>query len=152
MKRPGTKSRLARGAAADLWRHTLSQIPSVFGRLVYLSAVREPNSGVYRHEGLALVFGEAESADTLRASHLETFGEWIGFSLEQQQADLHLYLSSLTDRKEVVIDTWLRSAPYRNLIPNAVQGPERKLFLSNLEALLHILRNVCGVADPDSEA
>lgn len=152
MKRLRPRGRLERGAAADLWRHTLSQIPSVFGRLVYLSAVREPNSGAYRHHGLSLVFGEEESADALRESHMETFAEWLRFSLRQQQADLNLYLSALTDRKEVVIDAWLRSAPYRNLIPNAVQGAERDLFLSDIEALLHVVKNEYGVADPDSEA
>ncbi len=35
------KQVLERGAASDLWRHTLSQIPTVFGRLVYLSSLRE---------------------------------------------------------------------------------------------------------------
>ena len=49
--------KLERGAAADLWRNTLSQIPTLFGRLVYLSSLRDSNSGAYEHYGLAKVFG-----------------------------------------------------------------------------------------------
>jgi hypothetical protein len=85
------KRPLERGAPADLWRNTLSQIPSVFGRLVYLSSLRSGTSGRYEHHGLAMTFGEEESHLALSASHQETFAAWLSFSLEQQKADLDLY-------------------------------------------------------------
>jgi hypothetical protein len=138
-----------RSAAADVWRHTLSQIPSVFGRMVYLASLRDPNTGRYEHHGLALVFSGEEAAKSLRASHSSNFSEWIKFSLEQQKADLDLYLSQFFDDKVQVIETWLRLTPYRNLVPNTVRGVERRLYLANLEALLQLLKNEYGVADPD---
>ena len=58
-----------RSASADLWRNTISQIPSVFGRLVYLASLRNPNNGSYEHHGLALVFGEDEANKALKNSH-----------------------------------------------------------------------------------
>src|SRR4051812_33121708 len=64
-----------RGPAADLWRHTLSQIPTIFGRLVYLSSLRDPNTGVYHHYGLAQRFDEESADQTLRESHLKAFSE-----------------------------------------------------------------------------
>src|SRR5216683_4844157 len=45
------KGILERGAANDLWRHTLSQIPAVFGRMVYLAGLRN-GRGRYEHHGL----------------------------------------------------------------------------------------------------
>ena len=88
-----------RSAAADLWRNTISQIPSVFGKLVYLASLRNPNNGAYEHHGLALVFGEDEANKALRNSHNKVFAEWLSFNLEQQKADLDLYISGLVRRQ-----------------------------------------------------
>lgn len=152
MRSHRSKGALERGAASDLWRNTLSQIASVFGRLVYLSSLRDPNSGRYSHHGLALVFGEEEAQRALLESHAQAFHEWICFTLEKQKADLILYLSALMDNRRVIVDTWLRLTPYRNLVPNTAVGPERDQYLSDFEALLQLLKNEAGVADPDPDA
>ena len=99
---------LERGAAADLWRHTLSQVPSVFGRMVYLCSLRDPNTGAYQHYGLAQSFGEEEADRVLRESHRQSFADWLCFNLEQQKADLDLYLSGLDGNRRVILDTWIR--------------------------------------------
>jgi hypothetical protein len=143
---------LERGAPADLWRNTLSQIPSVFGRLVYLSSLRGTNTGLYEHHGLGLLFGEEEADKALRKSHEDSFAEWLNFSLEHQRADLDLYLSALTGPRRAIIDTWIRVMPYRNLVPAAARRAERKLFLSDFDALLHGLKFEYGVSDPNPDA
>ena len=58
MKRTEYSAALDKSAASNLWRNTLSQIPSVFGRLVYVSSLRNSNNGRYEHHGLTLVYGE----------------------------------------------------------------------------------------------
>ena len=143
---------LERGAPADLWRNTLSQIPSLFGCLVYLSSLRGPDTGVYEHHGLGLLFGEEEADRALRKSHEDSFAEWLTFSLEQQRSDLDLYLSALTGPRRTVIETWLRLMPYRNLVPAAANRSERKLFLADFNALLHVLKCEFGVSGPDPDA
>jgi hypothetical protein len=149
----GTKrGSLERGAAADLWRHTLSQIPSQFGRLVYLSSLRNSNTGSYEHHGLALVFGEQQSDETLRSSHEAAFAEWLTYGLEHQKADLDLYLSSLGANKKNLLRIWQRLAPYRNLIPASAKSADRRLYLSDLETLLEVLMNEYGVAAQDPDA
>jgi hypothetical protein len=42
--------------------------------------------------------------------------------------------------------------PYRNIVPASVRRSERKLFLTDFEALLHGLKHECGVSDPDQDA
>ena len=152
MNNPRHKQVLERGAASDLWRHTLSQIPSVFGRLVYLSGLREANTGRYAHHGLALMFGERESDRALKESHNTAIDEWLNYGLEQQKADLDLYLSGVTVDKRTVLDSWLRTSPYRNLTPATIKGPAKKLFISDLETLLELLRNELGVVVDDPDA
>jgi hypothetical protein len=141
-----------RSAAADLWRNTISQIPSVFGRLVYLASLRNPNNGSYEHHGLALVFGEDEANKALKTSHAAVFAEWLSFNLEQQKADLDLYISALFEDKRVVIENWIRLTPYRNLLPASVRGVERRLYIADFTALLELFKAAYGVAVPDPDA
>jgi hypothetical protein len=152
MNRSESNASLPRGPAPDLWRHTLSQIPSVFGRLVYLCSLRDPNTGVYQHYGLAQVFSDQEADRVLRQSHEEAFAEWLCFPLERQRADLGLYLEGLGDNPRTLLDTWIRLTPYRNLVPAGAREVERKLYLVDLETILELLRNEYGVACPDPDA
>ncbi len=146
------KESLERDAGSNLWRNTLSQIPSVYGRLVYLSSLRDANSARYTHHGLALVFGEDEANRALRKSHNHAFAEWLAFGIEQQKADLDLYISGLFQSKKSVLEAWITLAPYRYLIPNSAKSVERRLYLTDLQALLELLRNEFGAGVPDRDA
>lgn len=147
-----SKGTLERGPASDLWRNTLSQIPTVFGRMIYLSTLRGQNSGVYEHYGLSQRFGPRAANEALRRSHEEAFRTWLSFDLEQQKADLDLYLSGLVEERAAVVDTWLRLNPYRNLTPLSARSGDQELFLVDFRAVLEILRNECGVVSPDRDA
>jgi len=146
------RASLDRGAPADLWRNTLAQIPSVFGRLVYLCSLRDANTGAYQHFGLAQIFGDQAADEALRSSHQQVFAEWLGFGLEQQKADLDLYLAGLEGDRRTIVETWIRLAPYRNLLPSTTREVERELYLRDLETLLELLRSEYGVASPDPDA
>jgi hypothetical protein len=90
---------------------------------------------------------------TLKRIHESIFKEWVGYSLERKKADIELYTASIdqVDRSEL-IDAWLRLTPYKNLVPAAIQGPERQRHISDFEAILGLLKNVYGVASPDRDA
>jgi hypothetical protein len=140
-----------RDAASNLWRDTLSTIPSVFGRMAYLSGLRNANTLRYEHHGLALVFGEDDAHRVLKKSHNRAFAEWLSFNLEQQKADLGLYLSSFEDKK-TVLKAWDKLGYYKRILPSSVRWPQRRLYLADLAALLAVLRNEYGVAAPDPDA
>ena len=144
--------RIERSASADLWRNTLAQIPSVFGRLVYLATLRDAVTGKYEHHGLALLFGPAETAKALRKSHSQTFEEWIRFNLEQQKADLDLYLSAVLDQKRAIVENWLAGKTFRNYIPHTVRSVEKRLYTAEMEARIMLLKNDLGVSVPDPDA
>jgi hypothetical protein len=135
-----------RSASASLWLRTLAQIPSHFGRLAYLSSLRDSNSDTYQHHGLAMVFGEAEANQALRESHEKAFSEWLMYGLEQQKADLDLYLSTLDTPKRLLLESWQRLTPYQNLVPSRAESAQKSLYLSDLEMLLKLLRNEYGAA------
>jgi hypothetical protein len=148
----GDANRIERTAVADLWRNTLSQIPSVFGRLVYLSSLRNTVTGKYEHHGLALVFGEDEARRALRKSHTGTFAEWLSFNLERQKTDLDLYLSTVAAERPAILKNWLSVATYRTFIPGSAKTMEKRLYYADIEALIALLKNVHGAAGPDPES
>lgn len=145
-------ARLVRGAPADLWRNTLAGISTWFGRLVYLSGLRDPNTGAYQHYGLVQVFGDEEADRTLRDSHMQIFIEWLSFSMERKKAELDGFLDSVDGGARAVIENWLRAKPYRTLPPVEAREVERRHFVSEVEVLLELLRREHGLALPGPEA
>jgi hypothetical protein len=144
----GSREPLEKAAAPDLWRHTLAQIPSVFGRIVYLAGLRDSNSGQYVHHGLIAVFGEEQAHQAMKGSHQDLFAEWLEFGLEAQRRDLEVYLGGLEAGQPKVLETWGRLEPYRNLPPDTASAPERELFLADIETLLMLMRREHGVSSP----
>ena len=113
----------------------------VDGRFTYVAGLRNENSGIYHHFTLALRYTDEEADCFLCGSHKEIFREWLNFPLERQRRELEEYLESSEGERAVVLQTWLTSTSYRNLVPTSAHEAERLLFISDLELILEILRN-----------
>jgi len=133
-------------ARDDLWRHTLSRISSTFGRLIYLSRLRNPDTGRYEHHGLASVYGAAETDRILGDSHSAVFREWIESGLQAQKADLTVYLTTLSTDVPTVLRNWMSLTPYRNCVPESATSSEQDLYMADMEALLGVFRSEFGVS------
>jgi len=139
-------------AAPDLWARTLSQVPTLFGRLAYLASLRDANSGRYQHFGLAQVYSDEEADQALRSSHARVFADWLNYPLTRQKADLEEYLLSIEGDRRTLLETWAALSPYRNLIPAEATAAERELFLSDLELILQLLRSELSPSAPNPAA
>lgn len=139
-------------AAAESWQRTLSAIPTIIGRLAYLSSLRNAHTGSYEHVGLAQRIGEDAVDRVLRRSHTSVFQEWLCFGLERQKEELEEYLSSLDGEKREIIATWLTLEPWNTWVPGESRDVERKLFNADLAVILELIRTENGVSsrDPDS--
>ena len=137
---------------AESWQRTLTEIPTVIGRVAYLSSLRNVNTGTYEHFGLAQRIGESEADRLLRRSHMGAFQEWLCFGLERQKEELEEHFSGLDgDRREIVAN-WLTLEPFGGWVPGESRDVERKLFYADLAIVLELIRTEYGVAsrDPDS--
>jgi hypothetical protein len=134
------RAMLEQSAAADVAKNTLSRIPTLFGRLIYLASLRDSNSGVYRHYGLYSIFGREESRLALSQHHRIVFREWLALPLEAKHQDLSAYLDALEDPRELVLEHWTKVRSYRSYIPASARRSERALFFSELEVLMETLR------------
>jgi hypothetical protein len=145
MPRFKLKGMLERNALADLWKHTLSQIPNTYGRLAYLASLRDPNSGAYRHYGLSAAFGREESAGALRKSHEDTFLEWLQLPLSLKTTDLREHFQNLEENPRAVMMYLARGMSYLNQTPDSASHAQRRQFQKEMEILLELLRNDSGV-------
>lgn len=134
------KATLEPSASADLYKNTLSRIPTVFGRLAYLASLRDPHTGIYRHHGFASVFGREESRKALGLSHEAVFQEWLNLSLAAKREDMTEHFDGLEDPRSVVLDHWAKVPDYRNYIPASARASERELFFAEFEVLLATFR------------
>jgi len=143
MPRFKPKGMLERDALADLWKHTLSQIPSVYGRLVYLASLRDPNTGAYRHHGLSAAFGREQSTYALRKSHEQTFLEWLTMPLASKNGDFRAYLQSATSEENphAVVTYLARGTRYAMQAPDAAGPAQREQFQLEVRILLELLKN-----------
>jgi hypothetical protein len=137
---------------AESWRRTLAGITTSLGRLAYLASLRNVNRGTYEHFGLAERVGAAEVDSLIRRSHLEAFQQWLCFTLEHQKEELEAYFAGLEGDRREILSNWLVLGPYAAWVPAESRDVERKLFFTDLEMVLELIRNESGVAsrDPDS--
>jgi hypothetical protein len=142
------KSLLERNAKEDLWLHTLSQIPTQFGKLQYLASLRDPNTGAYEHHGLALVFGEKEAAKAMRQNHKRIFAEWLIMDLASQEADLAEFLAGIGGAMTDILSVWDVVEPWKQYVPAGVMASEKALYTADLKALVNLLKTRYGVAAP----
>jgi hypothetical protein len=119
------------GPAVELWKRTLSQIPTRFGRLVFVSSLRD-SGGRYLYPPLNEAMGCEITDRTLATSHYIVFSEWIASSLADQKADLDAYLKSHCQAGAM--------DGYRELIPAGAHEVERQLYITDLETLLKTMR------------
>lgn len=142
----------ARLVIGDLITRELSLIVTSYGQLVYLAGLIDANTGQYNHFTVSAGSNQ-ESSNQWRKRHERIFQDWVAMPLKRKMADIETYIDGLNgiDRPQL-IDAWLRLAPYKNLVPASIQGPERQKHISDFEAILGLLRNVYGVSSPTQEA
>lgn len=138
------KIEATQGPALEASRKILSQIPTRFGRMVFLTSLRDSLTGRYAHPSLIELAGRDLADRTLRHSHHQIFTEWLSLNLADQKADLDDYMRASRTRVEGI--------PYRELVPATAYDVEKQLYLTDLEVLLQLLTFEQAGASPLAEA
>lgn len=139
-----------RGILAALGQ-TVRQLPSIMARLIFLSGLRDPHSGVYRHPAATRHPEKTEIDRLLRGLHKQAFAEWLNSCLEEQKADLDLCFSDLSGGKVAAVETWRCLESYRSLVPSSADPVERRLFFADMAALLELMANELRLATGSSD-
>jgi hypothetical protein len=124
---------------AELWRHSLRGISSAFGRLAHLASLRDTQSGRYHDRQLASVVGPEDADRILRRSHYQAFAQWLVLGLAEQVSDLDEFFRESGPQQEF---------RFREMPPSNARDVELKLYLTDLEMVLELLRCQREVPSP----
>jgi hypothetical protein len=122
----------------DFTSRTLAVIPSVFGRLYYVSSLKDSANGQYQHDGLVELYSEDSVQEALEQCHEELFSRILETPLPEQERDLRECLGEAGDRYWAVVDTWRKDRSFQTMCPEGLPGYLKDLFCSNFGVLLAI--------------
>jgi hypothetical protein len=131
-------------AKEDLRLRTLEPIGYDFGRLIYLSSLRDFNSGEYYHQGLAHSFSEQEASAALAACHQEVFYRLASSPLESLVVQVERFLRSSPHDWEKTVNAWETLEAYRVMIPSVSNRLAAELFRSNVKVAMEVLKGRGG--------
>jgi hypothetical protein len=123
----------------DFTSTTLAAIPNLYGRLIYIAALRDLSTGHYEHSGLTALYSPEAIQEALECCHHEIFQRILETPLAVQADDLRECLEEMDGSFSSTLSNWRRMESYRILPPGNAPDYLRELFFSNLRALLEIL-------------
>lgn len=128
-------------AAEDLRRRTLAEISDPLDRLIYLASMRDYNTGLYHHAGLATRFGDDVACEALADCHNEAYWQLLASPLESVVSQLESYASRSGATSEELIATWKGLEPYRVAVPAKSDPLATDFVCSNVKLALSILES-----------
>ena len=103
------------------------QTPSLFGRLIYIAGLWNPETSRY-DRGLPDRFRGVETDKALARWHQSFFIDWLSQSLTEKEKDVSLYWRNLGARDNGKTIREIGEAA----IPPLIRSEERKFFLQDL--------------------
>jgi hypothetical protein len=128
-------------AAEDLRRRSLSEFPRPLDRLIYLASMRDYNTGLYYHDGLASRFSQEVACEAMADCHREAFHELVGCSLENLVGQMEAYMASTHTSPAEFLTAWRGLEPYRVAVPVESDPLSAQFLFSSFKIALAILES-----------
>lgn len=126
-------------AAEDVRVRTLSKIQRPLDRFIYLSSMRDYNTGLYHHDGLALRYSREVACEALADCHREVYRQLLSCSLENLVSQMEAYVDSSHTPPADFVSTWRDIEPYRVAIPMDTDSFSVQFLFSNFRIALAIV-------------
>ncbi len=104
-------------ASADLRKRTLTHTSGSLDCMIYIASMRDYNTGLYVHQGLAARFSPEAASEALADCHQECFQELISLELKDLTEQLDLYMRSTGSAPHDFLRAWKDLEPYRVAVP-----------------------------------
>lgn len=126
----------------DVWaagEEILSSLPNDLTRLIYLTSIRDYNSGIYRHHALSRQFDPTQAHQVFEAWHQQVFARLLTIPIRKYVEEIEIYIRYSRAEREPFITTWKGLQAYRAAIP--LKAPRRAcaVFFLNIKTALRIL-------------
>ena len=139
-------------AAEDVRHRTLSELPRTLDRLIYLASMRDYNTGLYYHDGLAARFSQEVACEALADCHREVFRQLVACSLENVVCQMEAYMKSTHTSPGEFLAAWRKLEPYRVAVPVEADPLSAQLLFSTFKIALAILEARLNPRSRESDA
>jgi len=126
-------------AADDLRRRSLVGYPRPLDRLIYLASMRDYNTGLYYHDGLASRYSAEVACEAMADCHREAFRQLVANSLEELVEQLEAYMASTRTSPTDFVTAWKGLEPYSVAVPVESDPLSAQLLFSSFKIALAIL-------------
>jgi hypothetical protein len=134
-----TKRMDVQKAAEDVRLRTLAKIPRPLDRFIYLAAMRDYNTGLYHHEGLASCYSPEVACEALADCHREAYRQLLSCSLKDLADQMEAYADSSQASPRDFISIWRGIEPYRVAVPIETDSFSAQFLFSNFRIALAIV-------------
>jgi hypothetical protein len=120
----------------------LASLPNDLSRLIYLTSIRDYNSGTYRHQVLSQQYGEASAHSFFEACHQQIFSRLLANPIAKYVQEIEDYLRYSRAERRSFLDTWNSLQAYRAAVP--LKAPKRacEAFFLNIRTALLVVENL----------
>jgi len=122
-------------------RPGLEALPNDLARMLYLSSLRDCNSGRYLHPQLSASLGLDEAHRVLSACHDRIFLRLLTIPVAQYVLQLEEYIRFARTERNTILTTWQSLKAYRATVPVGALPVYRDIFSVNVEIALFILEH-----------
>ena len=119
----------------------LEALPNDLTRMLYLSSLRDCNSGRYLHPRLSTTLGTDEAHRALSACHDRVFLRLLPIPIAQYVLQLEEYIRYARTERNIILETWQSLEAYRATVPVRALPVYRDIFFLNVEVALVILEH-----------
>jgi hypothetical protein len=122
-------------------RAGLEALPNDLTRMLYLSSLRDCNSGRYLHPQFSASLGVDEAHRVLSACHDRIFLRLLTIPVAQYVFQLEEYIRYARTERNTILMTWQSLEAYRATVPVHALPVYRDIFSVNVEIALVILEH-----------
>ena len=114
--------------------------------------MRDYNTGLYYHDGLAARFSQEVACEALADCHREVFRQLVGCSLENVVCQMEAYMESTHTSPGEFLAAWRKLEPYRVAVPVEADPLSAQLLFSTFKIALAILEARLNPRPRESDA
>ena len=131
--------RRGKAVEEDIMRALGASFPNELSSLIFLSTLRDNNSGHYSHPELSTRFSDELAHEALVACHRQIYEGVVALPLEHLTDDLDAYMKSVPAPRHRLIDTWVKLRAYRATIPLDADPISVEIYFTKIEVAIAIL-------------
>jgi len=137
---PQIKRMDVEAAKLDLNQHTLARLDSDFARVMYLSSLRDFNTGEYHHHGLAHLYSEVAARAAMMSCHEDLFNRLISCPLNYFVEEIHQFIRSSPKDYQGTLVVWNTLEGYHVAVPSSCDPITADLFRYNVRIAMELLK------------